>query len=55
MIIQGFTCGGHTSPRKVWDENKRNKENDARVKSFLMEGRSLYWCYTKLVMHLDEL
>ena len=33
-------AGGHASPRKVCDENKRKKEkeNDGRVKLFLLEG-----------------
>ena len=33
-------AGGHASPRKVCDENKRKKEreNDGRVKIFLLEG-----------------
>ena len=32
-------AGGHASPRKVCDENKRKKEkNDSRVNIFLLEG-----------------
>ena len=36
----GIHAGGHASPRKVCDENKRKKEkeNDGRVKNFLLEG-----------------
>ena len=48
-INSGIHAGGHASPRKVCDENKRNKErkkesrkkeneNDGRVKIFLLEG-----------------
>ena len=40
-INSGIHAGGHASPRKVCDENKRKKEkeNDGRVKKFLLEGR----------------
>ena len=44
-INSGIHAGGHASPRKVCDENKRKKEsrkkekeNDGRVKIFLLEG-----------------
>ena len=37
-INSGIHAGGHASPRKVCDENKRKKENDGRVKFFLLEG-----------------
>ena len=43
-INSGIHAGGHASPRKVCDENKRRKErkkekeNDGRVKIFLLEG-----------------
>ena len=39
-INSGIHAGGHASPRKVCDENKRKKEkeNDGRVKNFLLEG-----------------
>ena len=44
-INSGIHAGGHASPRKVCDENKRKKksrkkekENDSRVKIFLLEG-----------------
>ena len=44
-INSGIHAGGHASPRKVCDENKRKKverkkekENDGRVKIFLPEG-----------------
>ena len=39
-INSGINAGGHASPRKVCDENKRKKEkeNDGRVKIFLLEG-----------------
>ena len=39
-INSGIHTGGHASPRKVCDENKRKKEkeNDGRVKFFLLEG-----------------
>ena len=39
-INSGIHAGGHVSPRKVCDENKRKKEreNDGRVKIFLLEG-----------------
>ena len=40
-INSGIHAGGHTSPRKVCDENKRKKErkkNDSRVNIFLLEG-----------------
>ena len=43
-INSGIHAGGHASPRKVCDENKRKKErkkekeNDFRVKIFLLEG-----------------
>ena len=35
----GIHTGGHGSPRKVCDENKRKKgKNDGRVKFLLLEG-----------------
>ena len=44
-INSGIHAGGHASPRKVCDENerkkesrKKEKENDGRVKIFLLEG-----------------
>ena len=39
-INSGIHAGGHASPRKVCDENKRKKEkeNDGHVKIFLLEG-----------------
>ena len=38
-INSGIHAGGHASPRKVCDENKRKKEkNDIRVNIFLLEG-----------------
>ena len=39
-INSGIHAGGHASPRKVCDENKRKKEkeNDGCVKFFLLEG-----------------
>ena len=43
-INSGIHARGHASPRKVCDENKRKKErkkekeNDGRVKVFLLEG-----------------
>ena len=39
-INSGIHAGGHASPRKVCDENKRKKEkeNDGRVKKFLPKG-----------------
>ena len=39
-INSGIHAGGHASPRKVCDENerKKEKENDGRVKFFLLEG-----------------
>ena len=44
-INSGIHTGGHASPRKVCDENerkkesrKKEKENDGRVKIFLLEG-----------------
>ena len=44
-INSGIHAGGHASPRKVCDENerkkesrKKEKENDGRVKNFLLEG-----------------
>ena len=44
-INSGIHAGGHASPRKVCDENKRKKverkkekENDGHVKTFLLEG-----------------
>ena len=39
-INSGIHAGGHASPRKVCDENKRKKEkkNDSRVNIFLLEG-----------------
>ena len=44
-INSGIHAGGHASSRKVCDENKRKKEsrkkekeNDGRVKNFLLEG-----------------
>ena len=41
-INSGIHTGGHASPRKVCDENERNKEkNDGHLKYFLMEGGSL--------------
>ena len=49
-INSGIHAGGHASPRKVCDENKRKKverkkerkkkrkKNDSRVNIFLLEG-----------------
>ena len=41
-INSGIHAGGHASPRKVCDEKKesrkKEKENDGRVKNFLLEG-----------------
>ena len=43
-LNSGIHAGGHASPRKVCDENerkkerKKEKENDGRVKIFLLEG-----------------
>ena len=39
-INSGIHAGDHASPRKVCDENKRKKEkeNNGRVKIFLLEG-----------------
>ena len=39
-INSGIHAGGHASPRKVCDENKRKKEkkNDSRINIFLLEG-----------------
>ena len=45
-INSGIHAGGHASARKVCDENERKKEsrkkekkeNDCRVKIFLLEG-----------------
>ena len=48
--LQGFTQAPHASPRKVCDENERNKQrnkqrnkkkNDVRVKMLLMEGSTI--------------
>ena len=38
----GIHGGGHASPRKVYDENKRKKEKRRPRKKFLMTGRTLY-------------
>ena len=44
--LQGFTQAPRASPRKVCDENERNKQrnkkkNDVRVKMLLMEGSTI--------------
>ena len=44
-INSGIHAGGHTSPRKVCDENETNKErrkNDGRVKFFYCMKGGLY-------------
>ena len=40
MSILNINFGGHASPRKVCDENKKKKEkiNDTPVNIFLLEG-----------------
>ena len=37
-INSGIHAGGHASPQKVCDENKRKKKNDSRVNIFLLGG-----------------
>ena len=43
----GITQAHEKCVMKIKERNK--EKNDVRVKDFLMEGRNLYWCYTKLL------
>ena len=52
-INSGIYAGGHASPRKVYDENERNKEKKRRAPKIFFDGRKEFIRHVRKTRVMD--